>query len=127
MVRSAALRHRRVRRRHVSADDRHDPRAALQRRRERRRPLRDQSEIRDLRSEMSKPLWSGRFDSAPDPAAFDFGVSFPFDRRLFEDDVTGSLAWAEALVRAGVLNDADAKAIKEALTAIRDEGRNNPA
>ena len=51
---------------------------------------------------MSKPLWSGRFDSAPDPAAFDFGVSFPFDRRLFEDDVTGSLAWAQALERAGV-------------------------
>ncbi len=42
-------------------------------------------------------LWSGRFDEAPDPAAFDFGVSFPFDRRLFEDDVTGSLAWADAL------------------------------
>ena len=56
---------------------------------------------------MSKPLWSGRFDSAPDPAAFDFGVSFPFDRRLFEDDVTGSLAWAEALARAGVLDAAD--------------------
>ena len=60
---------------------------------------------------MSKPLWSGRFDSAPDPAAFDFGVSFPFDRRLFEDDVTGSLAWADALARAGVLDAADTKAI----------------
>ena len=42
-------------------------------------------------------LWSGRFDTAPDPAAFDFQVSFGFDRALFEDDVTGSLAWAEAL------------------------------
>ncbi len=60
---------------------------------------------------MSKPLWSGRFDSAPDPAAFDFGVSFPFDRRLFEDDVTGSLAWADALARAGVLDAADTQAI----------------
>ena len=50
---------------------------------------------------MSGHLWSGRFDAAPDPAAFDFGVSFPFDRRLFEDDVTGSLAWADALERAG--------------------------
>ena len=50
---------------------------------------------------MTGHLWSGRFDAAPDPAAFDFGVSFPFDRRLFEDDVTGSLAWAEALARAG--------------------------
>jgi argininosuccinate lyase len=76
---------------------------------------------------MSKPLWSGRFDSAPDPAAFDFGVSFRFDRRLFEDDVTGSLAWAEALARAGVLEAADSKAITEGLTAILEEGRRNPS
>lgn len=76
---------------------------------------------------MSKPLWSGRFDSAPDPAAFDFGVSFPFDRRLFEDDVIGSLAWAEALARAGVLDAKDATAIAEGLTAILERGRKDPA
>ena len=76
---------------------------------------------------MSKPLWSGRFDSAPDPAAFDFGVSFPFDRRLFEDDVTGSLAWAEALARAGVLDAQDAKAIAGGLTAILEQGRADPS
>src|SRR5687768_3812593 len=76
---------------------------------------------------MSKPLWSGRFDSAPDPAAFDFGVSFPFDRRLFEDDVTGSLAWAEALARAGVLDAADATAIADGLHAILERGRKEPA
>ena len=44
-------------------------------------------------------LWSGRFDTAPDAAAFEFGASFRFDRRLFEDDVTGSLAWARALAQ----------------------------
>ena len=76
---------------------------------------------------MSKPLWSGRFDSAPDPAAFDFGVSFPFDRRLFEDDVTGSIAWAEALARAGVLDAADSQAIAEALSAILEQGRSDPS
>ncbi|MGH9221386.1 MAG: argininosuccinate lyase, partial [Vicinamibacterales bacterium] len=76
---------------------------------------------------MSKPLWSGRFDSAPDPAAFDFGVSFPFDRRLFEDDVTGSLAWAEALARAGVLDAADRTAIADGLHAILERGRKEPA
>ena len=48
-------------------------------------------------------LWSGRFDTAPDPAAFDFGISFGFDRALFEDDVTGSLAWADALASRGRL------------------------
>jgi argininosuccinate lyase len=72
-------------------------------------------------------LWSGRFDTAPDPAAFDFGISFGFDRALFEDDVTGSLAWADALAAAGVLSADDARAITEALKAILEEGRRNPA
>ena len=68
-------------------------------------------------------LWSGRFESAPDPAAFDFGVSFGFDRVLFEDDVTGSIAWAEALGAAGVLSEADTVAIVSGLQAILEEGR----
>ena len=72
-------------------------------------------------------LWSGRFDTAPDPAAFDFQVSFGFDRALFEDDVTGSLAWAEALSAAGVLSKQDAAAIKKGLEEILQEGRNEPA
>ena len=72
-------------------------------------------------------LWSGRFDTAPDPAAFDFGVSFGFDRALFEDDVTGSLAWAEALAAAGVLGEDGRGAIGKALEAILEEGRRDPA
>ena len=72
-------------------------------------------------------LWSGRFDTAPDPAAFDFGVSFGFDRALFEDDVTGSLAWAEALGAAGVLSAADVASIVTALGAILEQGRRDPA
>jgi argininosuccinate lyase len=72
-------------------------------------------------------LWSGRFDTAPDPAAFDFGISFGFDRALFEDDITGSIAWAEALGAAGVLSAADVRAIVEALKSILDEGRRDTA
>ena len=72
-------------------------------------------------------LWSGRFDTEPDPAAFDFGISFAFDRALFEDDVTGSLAWAEALGAAGVLSKDDAAAIRKGLEAILEEGRRDPA
>ena len=52
---------------------------------------------------MTTHLWSGRFDVPPDAAAFEWGSSFGFDRRLFEDDVIGSLAWGRALRRAGVL------------------------
>src|SRR5262245_3577835 len=72
-------------------------------------------------------LWSGRFDSAPDAAALDFGSSFRFDRRLFEDDVTGSIAWARALAKAGVLAETDATAIQDALGAILERGRKDPA
>ena len=60
-------------------------------------------------------LWSGRFEGDPDTGLFDFGTSFAFDRRLFEDDVTGSLAWAGALERAGVLSAHDAQSIRAAL------------
>ena len=72
-------------------------------------------------------LWSGRFDSAPDEEVFRFQASFGFDRRLFDDDVEGSLAWAEALAAAGVLSAAEAGAIREALVEIRRCGRDDPA
>jgi argininosuccinate lyase len=72
-------------------------------------------------------LWSGRFDSAPDAAAFEFGASFRFDRRLFEDDVTGSLAWGRALAKAGVLSAEEARQIDDALSALLEQGRSDPA
>jgi argininosuccinate lyase len=72
-------------------------------------------------------LWSGRFDTTPDAAAFEFSRSFRFDRRLFEDDVTGSLAWARALVKAGVITVDDGGRIEQALSDILEQGRSDPA
>ena len=72
-------------------------------------------------------LWSGRFDEAPDAALLRFGASFGFDRRLFEDDVQGSLAWAAALASAGVLSARDADAIRAGLEEILDKRRADPA
>ena len=69
-------------------------------------------------------LWSGRFEGSPDAALFEFGSSFRFDRRLFEDDVMGSLAWADAIGAAGVLTAADQDSIRKALQEIREQGRN---
>jgi argininosuccinate lyase len=72
-------------------------------------------------------LWSGRFDTAPDAAAFEFGASFRFDRRLFDDDVTGSIAWARALAKAGVLATDEARQIEQTLTDMLQEGRASAA
>jgi len=75
---------------------------------------------------MSTHLWSGRFDAPPDQATFEWGSSFRFDRRLFEDDVTGSIAWARGLVRAGVLAPDEGRQIETALSGILERGRAEP-
>jgi argininosuccinate lyase len=72
-------------------------------------------------------LWSGRFASEPDTEVFEFGRSFPFDRRLVEDDLTGSLAWAEAIAAAGVLSTDEHRVIDAALRDLLDAVRRDPA
>jgi argininosuccinate lyase len=72
-------------------------------------------------------LWSGRFEGDPDEALFAFGASFGFDRRLFEDDVRGSIAWSEALERAGVIAASDAGSIRSALQEILNTRSSHPA
>ena len=72
-------------------------------------------------------LWSGRFAGDPDAAVFEFGRSLSVDRRLVEDDIAGSQAWAEALGRSGVLTAGDIAAIVSGLDGIRDDVRRNPS
>jgi argininosuccinate lyase len=72
-------------------------------------------------------LWSGRFANAPDAEVFDYGKSLRVDRRLVDDDIAGSVAWAEALERAGVLSPADRTAIAGGLETVRREVSRNPA
>ena len=71
-------------------------------------------------------LWSGRFSGEPDPTAFQFGSSFRFDRRLFEDDVAGSLAWVEGLAGVGVFHPAEAEMVSAALIDMLERGRRDP-
>jgi argininosuccinate lyase len=72
-------------------------------------------------------LWSGRFETAPDAAALAWGSSFSFDRRFFEDDVAGSVAWSRALARAGILEATEAASIEHALVELLEQGRRDPA
>ena len=64
-------------------------------------------------------LWSGRFDAAPDADVFAYGKSLPVDKRLLDDDIAGSDAWARALGKAGVLSPDDVVAITRGLDDIR--------
>ena len=64
------------------------------------------------------PLWSGRFSGKLDPLAWNLNASLSFDRRLAGQDVRGSLAWAQALEQAGVLETGEAVQIAKGLQAI---------
>jgi len=52
-------------------------------------------------------LWGGRFSALPDDLLRRFGDSLPFDLRLATADVRGSIAYAGALERAGVIDEAE--------------------
>jgi argininosuccinate lyase len=63
-------------------------------------------------------LWGGRFKGEADAEFARFNSSFAFDRRLIESDIEGSLAHAEALAAAGILNEEDARRIASGLRDI---------
>ncbi|HYE89470.1 MAG TPA: argininosuccinate lyase [Terriglobales bacterium] len=65
--------------------------------------------------------WGGRFSAGADPTAEKFTGSIGFDRRLWPHDITGSVAWARALTRAGVLTPAERDAIVDGLARVRAE------
>jgi argininosuccinate lyase len=69
---------------------------------------------------MSK-AWSGRFAAGAHPTAERFTASLDVDRRLWPHDIEGSLGWARALARAGLLTPAEHDAIAGGLTRIREE------
>ena len=58
---------------------------------------------------------SGRFDKAADPLFREINDSLGFDYRLLKQDVEGSIAWAAALARAEVLNEAERATLTSAL------------
>ena len=70
----------------------------------------------------SKKLWGGRFKDATDPEFAEFNSSFRFDRRLFEADVTASIAYSQALQDAGVIDASAGEKLRESLLLIRERG-----
>jgi len=65
--------------------------------------------------------WGGRFRQGADPTAERFTASLAFDQRLWPQDIAGSIAWARALARAGLLSDAERDAIVKGLETVRGE------
>ena len=69
---------------------------------------------------MSK-LWSGRFSKSSAKILDLFNASLPFDQKLYEEDIEGSIAHAKMLAKQGILKDNEAKEIIEGLKTIKNE------
>ncbi|MGQ0669162.1 MAG: argininosuccinate lyase [Actinomycetota bacterium] len=67
------------------------------------------------------PLWSGRFTRAPSTAARAFTRSIGFDLRLAPHDVRATIAHAEALHEAGLLEEEEASDLAKELQLIAEE------
>ncbi len=71
-------------------------------------------------------MWGGRFKTEQDPVFAEFNRSLPFDRVLLKVDIEGSIAYARALERAGVLRAKDRRRIERGLRDVLLESRSNP-
>ena len=68
-------------------------------------------------------LWGGRFEKATNGLVDDFHSSISFDKRLFEQDITGSIAHATMLGEEGIIPAADAEKIVAGLKDILEDAR----
>ncbi len=66
-------------------------------------------------------LWGGRFEGESNPLFRALNDSLPFDWRLAQQDIAGSIAWAGALERAGVLTREEAQQVRAGLEQVAAE------
>lgn len=65
-----------------------------------------------------KTPWSGRFDHTPTQSTQEFGASLPIDKRMWREDIEGSLAHARMLGSVGVLSQDDVEDIERGLSEV---------
>ncbi|KMQ52667.1 Argininosuccinate lyase [Chitinispirillum alkaliphilum] len=63
-------------------------------------------------------MWDGRFSKSSDSLMEAFNNSLPFDRELIEEDITGSIAWANALCNIGVYSSEECGIVIEGLKSV---------
>ncbi len=73
---------------------------------------------------MAQKLWGGRFQKSTDKKVDDFNSSIRFDKRMYKQDIRGSIAHAKMLGKQGIISKEDSEAIVEELKNILDDINN---
>ena len=66
-------------------------------------------------------LWGGVFSEPTDDDLRKLNDSFWFDRRMYAQDIAGSVAYARAMARAGVLTESESAQIVDGLAKVKAE------
>ena len=74
-----------------------------------------------MATDAANAQWGGRFSAGPAAIMREINASIGFDRRMWRQDIRGSLAPAAGLVRAGVISGEDEAAIRAGLSDIAAE------
>ncbi len=70
---------------------------------------------------MAHKPWGGRFEGDTDQSVEDFTTSLSFDRRLYRQDIAGSMAHARMLAKQGIITPAEGEQLVAGLEEIRRE------
>ena len=62
---------------------------------------------------MSEKPWGGVFDEATDRRVEEFTESVSFDRRLYAQDIEGSIAHAQMLAKVGLITPDECQQIEQ--------------
>ncbi len=66
-------------------------------------------------------MWAGRFEKALDKQADDFNSSIHFDKRMYKQDIEGSIAHAMMLSRQGIITAEECNDILNGLSGILED------
>lgn len=66
-------------------------------------------------------LWGGRFTKETDRLVYDFNASIRFDRRLFSQDIEGSIVHVKMLAKQGILTEEERDSILAGLEGIKGD------
>lgn len=66
-------------------------------------------------------LWGGRFSKATDEKVDDFNSSIRFDKRMYRQDILGSMAHAEMLGKQGIIEKSESELIVKTLGEILED------
>ncbi|GAB4350575.1 MAG: argininosuccinate lyase [Oricola sp.] len=75
----------------------------------------------DTKAQGSNQMWGGRFATGPAAIMEEINASIDYDRKLYAQDIDGSIAHAEMLADCDIISAADRDKIIDGLNTIRSE------